>query len=29
MVLISSEFPGHFRMGTSLHSRNVLVLLKL
>ena len=27
MVLISGESPGHSRMGISLHSRNVLVLL--
>ena len=29
MVEISGEFPDHSRMGISLHSRNVLVLLKL
>ena len=29
MVLISGEFPSHSRMGISLNSRNVLVLLKL
>ena len=29
MVLISGEFPDHYTMGISLHSRNVLVLLKL
>ena len=29
MLLISGEFPGHSRMGIYLHSRNVLVLLKL
>ena len=29
MVLISGKFPGHFRLGISLHYRNVLVLVKL
>ena len=29
MESISGKFPGYFRMGISLHSRNVLVLLDL
>ena len=29
MVLISGEFPGYFRLGIPLHSKNVQVLLKL
>ena len=29
MVIISSQFPGHFRTGISLHSKNVLVLIGL
>ena len=28
MEFISGEFPGHFRMDITLHSRNVLVLLE-
>ena len=29
MELIFGEFPGHFRLGTPLYSRNVLSLLEL
>ena len=29
MEFISGDFPGHFRTGITLHSRNVLALLEL